>query len=87
MPPEFKVGATRYDPYKNFKFRVMWNNQYVAGFSKASGLTRTTEVVTHRSGGDSSTPSRSLGQSEYAPITLERGVTHDLDFEEWASKV
>ena len=88
MPaPEFKVNAYRYDPYKNFNFRVKWDNQYVAGISKVSGLTRTTQVVTHRSGGDPSTPRRSPGQSEYAPITLERGVTHDMNFEEWANKV
>jgi phage tail-like protein len=88
MPaPEFKVNTTRYDPYKNFNFRVKWDNQYVAGISKVSGLTRTTQVVTHRSGGDPSTPRRSPGQSEYGPITLERGVTHDMNFEEWANKV
>lgn len=87
MPPELKVGATRYDPYKNFKFRVRWDNRYVAGISKVSGLTRTTQVVTHRSGGDPGKPRRSPEQSEYAPITLERGLTHDKNFEEWASKV
>ncbi|HEV7902574.1 MAG TPA: phage tail protein, partial [Pyrinomonadaceae bacterium] len=93
MPaPEFKVNTTRYDPYKNFNFRVKWgaalsNLVYVAGISKVSGLTRTTQVVTHRSGGDPSTPRRSPGQSDYGPITLERGVTHDMNFEEWANKV
>lgn len=88
MPtPEFKVNTYRYDPYKNFNFRVMWDGKYVAGISKVSGLTRTTQVVSHREGGDPSTPRRSPGQSEYAPIKLERGVTHDRAFEEWANKV
>jgi phage tail-like protein len=88
MPaPEFKVNTYRYDPYKNFNFRVMWDGAYVAGISKVSGLTRTTQVVTHREGGDPSVVRRSPGQSEYAPITLERGVTHDMAFEEWANKV
>jgi phage tail-like protein len=88
MPaPEFKVNTYRYDPYKNFNFRVKWDNAYVAGISRVSGLTRTTQVVTHRSGGDPSTPRRSPGQSEYGAITLERGVTHDMAFEEWANKV
>lgn len=88
MPaPEFKVNTYRYDPYKNFKFRVKWDGKYVAGISKVSGLVRTTEPVKHRSGGDPSTPRVSPGQSEYQAITLERGVTHDVDFEQWANKV
>jgi phage tail-like protein len=88
MPaPEFVVNATRYDPYKNFKFRVMWDGKYVAGVSKVGGLTRTTQVVTHREGGDPSLARRSPGQTEYSAITLERGVTHDLEFEKWANKV
>jgi phage tail-like protein len=88
MPaPEFPVNTYRYDPYKNFRFRVKWDGRYVAGISKVSGLSRTTEVVTHREGGDPSTPRKSPGQSSYAAITLERGVTYDEEFERWANKV
>jgi phage tail-like protein len=88
MPaPEFKVNTTRFDPYKNFKFRVKWDGVYVAGVSGVSGLVRSTQVVKHRSGGDPSTPRVSPGQSEYSPITLQRGVTHDMNFEIWANKV
>jgi phage tail-like protein len=88
MPaPEFNVNTARYDPYKNFKFRVMWDGKYVAGVSKVGGLTRTTQVVTHREGGSPSLAHRSPGQTEYNAITLERGVTHDEDFEQWANKV
>lgn len=79
--------ADRFDPYKNFKFRVKWDNRYVAGVSKVGALKRTTEVVEHREGGDPSTVRRSPGQTSYEPITLERGVTHDEDFEKWANKV
>ena len=85
--PEFTVNATRVDPYKNFKFRVKWDGVYVAGVSKVSPLKRTTEVVKHRDGGDSSTSHKSPGRTEYEPITLERGVTHDPAFEQWANKV
>ncbi|MGO9265105.1 MAG: phage tail protein [Candidatus Binataceae bacterium] len=84
---EFPTATYRYDPYKNFKFRIKWDGAYVAGVSKVSGLSRTTQVVKHRSGGDSSTPRVSPGQNEYLPITLERGVTHDKVFEQWANKV
>ncbi|WP_446745327.1 phage tail protein [Silvibacterium acidisoli] len=83
----FVVNAQRFDPYKNFKFRLKWDNHYVAGISKVSGLKRTTEVVKHREGGDPSTSRKSPGRTEYDAITLERGVTHDLDFEAWATKV
>ncbi|MPV37307.1 phage tail protein [Georgenia subflava] len=84
---EFTVNASRFDPYKNFKFRVKWDGRYVAGVSKVGALKRTTEVVKHRHGGDPSTSRKSPGRSEYEAITLERGVTHDVDFEQWANKV
>lgn len=84
---QFSVNTTRFDPYKNFKFRVKWDNRYVAGLSKVGALKRTTEVVTHREGGDPSSSRKSPGRSEYEAITLERGVTHDPEFEAWARKV
>lgn len=84
---QFSVNAQRFDPYKNFKFRVKWDNKYVLGVSKVSALKRTTEVVKHREGGDPSSSRKSPGRTEYEPITLERGVTHDKEFEQWANKV
>ena len=84
---QFSVNAQRFDPYKNFKFRVKWDGKYVAGVSKCSTLKRTTEVVKHREGGDPSSSRKSPGRTEYDPITLERGVTHDKEFEQWANKV
>jgi phage tail-like protein len=83
---EFTVNPKRHDPYKNFKFRVKWDGQYVAGVSKVTGLKRTTEVVKHREGGDPSTSRKSPGRNEYDAITLERGITFDFAFEEWAEK-
>jgi phage tail-like protein len=83
----FVVNATRVDPYKNFKFRVKWDGRYVAGVSKVSALKRTTEVVKHRDGGDPSSSRKSPGRTEFEAITLERGVTHDKEFEQWANKV
>ncbi|HTP11011.1 MAG TPA: phage tail protein [Anaerolineae bacterium] len=84
---QFSVNAQRFDPYKNFKFRVKWDGKYVAGISKCSALKRTTEVVKHREGGDPSSSRKSPGRTEYEAITLERGVTHDPEFENWANKV
>jgi phage tail-like protein len=84
---EFTVNQTRFDPYKNFKFRVKWDGKYVAGISKVGVLKRSTEVIRHREGGDPSSSRKSPGRTEYDPITLERGVTHDVEFEEWATKV
>ncbi|WP_370401378.1 phage tail protein [Sulfitobacter sp. JB4-11] len=85
--PEFNVNPSRFDPYKNFKFRVRWDGRFVAGVSKVGALKRTTEVVEHRVGGDSSTSRKSPGRSSYEAIMLERGVTHDLEFENWANRV
>lgn len=86
---QFKVNPTRLDPYKNFKFLVKFEGQTnpVAGISKVGGLKRTTEVVKHREGGDPSSSRKSPGRTEYEALTLERGVTHDTDFENWAMKV
>jgi phage tail-like protein len=84
---EFSVNAQRFDPYKNFKFQVMWDGRVVAGVSKVGALKRTTEPVVWRSGGDPSTERKSPGQTKYEAITLERGVTHDPEFEKWANKV
>lgn len=83
------INVKRFDPYKNFKFRVKFGSSpaYVAGVSKISALKRTTEVVKHREGGDPSSTRKSPGRSEYEAITLERGVTHDVEFERWANKV
>jgi len=86
---QFSANPTRFDPYKNFKFRVFWegNTKAVAGISKVGGLKRSTEVVEHREGGDPSTSRKSPGRTKYEAITLERGVTHDTEFERWANKV
>jgi phage tail-like protein len=84
---EFSVNVSRFDPYKNFKFRVRWDGKEVAGVSNVSGLTRTTKVVEHREGGDPSILRKSPGATRYAPIVLMRGITHDSAFEEWANKV
>ena len=85
--PQFPVNTHRFDPYKNMKFRIKWDGRYVAGVSKISALKRSTEVVTHREGGDPSTSRLSPSLFKFEPITLERGVTHDLEFEAWANKV
>ena len=84
---QFSKNPKRVDPYKNFKFRLKWDGHTVAGVSKVGSLKRTTEVVKHREGGDPSTSHKSPGRTEYDAITLERGVTHDLDFQNWATKV
>ena len=85
--PQFTVNTSRIDPYKNFKFRVKWDGQVVAGVSKVSALKRTTEVVSHREGGDVSTPRHSPASSKFEAITLERGVTFATEFRAWATLV
>jgi phage tail-like protein len=84
---QFSVNTQRLDPYKNFKFRLKWDGKYVAGGSKLTGLKRTTEVVEHRSGGDPSTSHKSPGRTKYEAITLERGLTQDRAFHDWAGLV
>ena len=87
MPKGFVTNAHRFDPYKNFKFRVILDGRPVMGVSKVSALKRTTEVVKHRDGGDNSTDRKSPGRSSYEGVTMERGITHDVEFEKWANLV
>ena len=87
MANGFIVNAHRFDPYKNFKFQIEWDNKPVAGVSKVGALKRTTEVVKHRSGAENSIDHKSPGRTSYEAITLERGLTHDLEFEAWANRV
>jgi phage tail-like protein len=84
---QFSVNTYRVDPYNPLKFRIKWDGRYVAGVSKVSALKRSTEVIEHREGGDPSTSRKSPGRTTYEAITLERGVTHDPEFENWANKV
>jgi phage tail-like protein len=84
---QFSVNAHRFDPYRNFKFRIKWDNEYVAGLNKCSALRKTTEMVEWREGGDPSHSRKLPGKTSYDAITLEQGVTHDTRFEEWANLV
>jgi phage tail-like protein len=84
---EFTVNATRFEPYKNFKFRIKWDGRYVAGISKVSPLKRTTEVIKHRDGAIANFQMLSPGRSAHEAITFERGLTHDHEFENWAFKI
>ena len=79
---QFSVNSQRFDPYKNFKFRVKWDGRYVAGLSKISALKRTTEVVEYREGGDPTQTEKLPGRTKFEPITLERGISHDTEFEQ-----
>jgi len=81
----FPVNTHRFDPYKNFKFRVKWDGKYVAGITLVSPLVRTTDAVVSRSGSEPSNPRISPGLTTFTSITLERGLTHDTAFEQWAN--
>lgn len=84
---QFPGNPHRFDPYKNMKFMVKWDGRYVAGVSKVSALKRSTEVVQHRNGGSPSHSNSSPSLWKFEPITLERGVTHDPEFEAWANLI
>jgi phage tail-like protein len=84
--PQFSVNSHRFDRYRNFKFRIKWDGRYVAGVSKMSALERSTELVEHREAGGTTTSRKSSGRTKYEAITLERGVTHDTEFEKWANR-
>jgi len=84
---EFTKNAHRIDPYKTYKFRIVWDGKTVLGVNKVGPLKRTTNVVPYRSGGENSVEHKSPGRTTYDGLTLERGITHDTEFEAWANKV
>lgn len=83
----FSVNTDRFDPYLNFKFKVMFDGDYVAGLSKCSALRRVTEVTPWHEAGDHAGPRQIPGKTRYEPITLESGITLDHRFEQWAQAV
>jgi len=86
-PPKFVVNANRYDPYAKFKFAIMMEGRYVAGMTQVSALTRSTQVIEYREGGDLSQTRKQPGMTSFEPLTMTRGVTHDKEFEQWANRV
>jgi phage tail-like protein len=84
---KFPANSHREEPYKTSRWRVKMDGRYVAGLSKCSALKRTVEVVKHREGNDPSTARHMPGATSFEAITLERGVTHDEEFEKWANLV
>jgi phage tail-like protein len=84
---QFPKNPQRLTPYSNFRFQVLFGTNVVAGITKVSGLSRSTQVIKHREGADPRTIHLAPGQTEYGPITLERGVSYDVAFAQWANKV
>jgi phage tail-like protein len=81
------LNPQHFDSYKNFKFRVRWDGRYVAGVSQVRALGRATDMVEHEEGGDPLTSHEPPGRTKYEAITMERGVTHDLEFGNWVRRV
>jgi phage tail-like protein len=81
------ASTNRFDPYRNFRFRVKWDGQYVAGLTKMSALKRTTEMVEFREAGENITSRKLPGKTSYQAVTLEAGLTYDTSFEDWANLV
>jgi len=87
MGKPFSVNTSRFDPYKNYRFLVYFEQSTtpVAAMSKVSGgFKRSSDVIEYKEGGNMLIR-KGLGRTKYDPITLERGVTHDTDFEDWAN--
>jgi len=85
MGKPFSANANPYDPYKTFRFLVYFGTspQAVAGVSKVTGLKRSSDPIEYKEGGNAIIR-KGLGRTKYEAITLERGLTHDKDFEDWA---
>lgn len=84
---EFSVNPERVDPYENSKFRVKWDGKYVPAITRVSPLVRSTQIIAHRESGGSSNVHLQPGENAFQAITLERGLTQDRTFEQWANMI
>ena len=86
MGKQFSVNINRFDPYKSYRFLLYFGHSStpVAGVSKISALKRSSDPIEYRQGGDAIIR-KGLGRTKYEPITIERGITQDLDFVTWAN--
>ncbi len=87
VAPLFPANTHRHDPYRNFKFQVLIDGKPVASLNRVSALHRKTEVIEYRAGSDPTQTRKMPGRTEYLPITLEQGLSHDPVFEQWANLV
>lgn len=85
------MPVIRTDPLRNFKFRVqiipqadsglnkinMAAGMNNLGFAQMSGIAVTNEVIPYREGGMNTHPHKMVGQSDFAPVSLARGVFPD----------
>ena len=76
-----------FHPLHDVTFRIVMNGRPVAGVSKVSRLGRSTQVIVHRAGDDTNSYRKSPGPTRFDPVTLERGVSYDYEFERWANKI
>jgi phage tail-like protein len=86
MSKQFPINTNRFDPYKSYRFLVYFDKSTtpVAGVSKVTGMKRSTDPIEYKEGGNALSR-KGMGRTKYDPITLERGITHDSDFEDWAN--
>ena len=81
------ASTNRFDPYRNFRFKVKWDGQYVAGLSKMGALKRTTEMTEWHEAGENIVSRKLPGKTKYEAVSLEAGITYDTAFEDWANLV
>jgi len=86
MGKPFSVNIDRFDPYKTFRFLIYFGTSTapVAAMSKVTSLKRSSDPIEYKEAGNMIIR-KGLGRTKYEPITLERGLTHDSDFEDWAN--
>jgi phage tail-like protein len=80
-------ATNRFDPYRNFRFKVKWDNTYVAALSKMTALKRSTEMVEWREAGENIISRKLPGKTKFEGVTLEAGLTYDTSFQDWANLV
>ena len=86
MTKPFTVNLDRFEPYSTSRFVILFDKSTtpVAGVNKVTGMKRSSDPIEYKEGGNPLSR-KGLGRTKYEPITLERGITHDSSFEDWAN--
>ena len=79
--------GTRTDPYLGFNFLVEIDGITRASFQQVSGIDSKIDVVEYREGGENTTSRKLPGQTKYSNVTLQWGMTDDMELYDWHKDV
>jgi phage tail-like protein len=75
------ASTQRHDPYRNFNYEVSFVGYqaiYKTGWSAVSGIKLQHNYNEYQEGGNNGVPDQIHTNSQYQPVTMERGMSEDI---------